>query len=101
MPRLTRIEGTIRLAIGEVEEQRRRRGSAWRKARPAESETSTVTTMTTRPSASERLEGAAEVADRLLLEQVGEPVQRHAVHREGQPALGPWKDRIRMVSVGP
>jgi hypothetical protein len=71
-----------------------------RKASPPITETTTVVTMTIRPSTATG-ETAPDVAHRLLLEEVVEPVSETPRIGKVSPPCGPWKDRIAMVIVGP
>ena len=90
----------IRLAtvsVNSTPAPRKRR----RNARPAASEITTVVTITISPSSSERCSAAAEIADRLALEQAANQCSETPFIGKVRPPSGPWNDRIMMVSVGP
>ena len=88
MPRLTRIDGTIEARDRQVEQGGRAAEAAaeGKAGHQRHDHGHHHHHQAERQRAAER---AAEIAHRLLLEQVGEPVQRHPVHREGQAAVRP------------
>ena len=60
-----------------------------------------MSTITTRPSSSERRKAAPMSTMPPPSHSLLEPVQRDAVHREGQAAFGPWNDSTKITIIGP
>ena len=76
-------------------------GKRRRNAMPAASETTTVVAITISREQQRSLQRAAEIADRLALEQPANQCSDTPFIGKVSPPSGPWNDSIMMVSVGP